>query len=174
MPPKRKSQPTNKKSERNTHHSGSSLGNTLFVKVSSYKEYCKLFPAHSTGPTDAPPMLDSSISTLSSNKLSDLYMNYSAWREFTEDLHSHAVYKFSKLKTKFERTWNILYLSTSGKTVKDKERIVSVNPEIIRLEDELEEAELMSQLLASKLNSFTNVLTTLSREITRRGLVDRD
>jgi hypothetical protein len=38
---------------------------------------------------------------------------------------------------------------------------------------DLEEAEMYKDLLAGKLESFTNVLTMLSRELTRRGVDSR-
>lgn len=113
--------------------------------------------------------LPKQLSTLSSDKVSDLQLNYAAWRELTEDLLVEALSDFTYKKSKFDFEFNKKLLITSGSTVKEKEAKVSVDEYIHDLQTSMEEAELYHDLLTRKLESYNNCLAVISREISRRS-----
>jgi hypothetical protein len=61
-------------------------------------------------------------------------------------------------------------LSAGGDTVTERKTSAKVTPEVEKLNKKLLEAEIFRDLLAGKLESFSNVLAMLSRELTRRGV----
>ena len=55
-------------------------------------------------------------------------------------------------------------------TVTEKKTAVNANQKVADLYKQLTDAEIYKDLLANKLDSFSNVLAMLSRELTRRGV----
>lgn len=114
------------------------------------------------------PQLPNKLSSLTSDKVSDLQLEYTAWRELTEDLMVEALAEFTYAKLTYDYEYEKMLIMTSAKTVKEKEAIVSTDLRIHKLYNTFVEAELFYNLLTNKLESYTNCLTVISREITRR------
>jgi len=122
-----------------------------------------------TKPESEAPSLPTSISKLTSDKLSDLMLRYTAWREFTEDILNDSLVEFTVAKEQYDNAYQIEYLRADSKLkVKEKEALIDTLPTIHEKYLYLQEAELYHNLILRKLESFTNCLTIISREITRR------
>lgn len=122
-----------------------------------------------TKPEDKEPKMPTSVSAMNGDKLGDLMIRYSAWREYADDCVQDAFVEYMQSKNKYDYQWELLFLQTAGKSIKDREMIVNCDVLIRKLKVDLEDAEMYHQLLLNKLDSFTNCLTIISREITRRS-----
>jgi hypothetical protein len=118
------------------------------------------------------PRLPTQISSTTSNKLGDLQIIYAAWREYAEDLHAEALTKYTSTKSEYDYLVAITANGLDARTVKDKANKVLENPRVQKLRSRLLEAELMVNLLSAKLESYSNALAVLSRELTRRGNIN--
>lgn len=116
------------------------------------------------------PTMPTQISTTSSDQLGDMISRYSAWREFTEDRHMEACAVYAQVKSEYDFAADTAMLKSSGDTVTEKKTSAKVNTQVVALANKVLEAETYKDLLAGKLDSFTNVLAMLSRELTRRGV----
>ena len=116
------------------------------------------------------PTMPTKVSTLASDELGDMMARYTAWREFTEDCHADACAVYAQVKSQYDLASDKALLQTDGETVTEKRAAVKNDPEVAALYKKLNEAEIYVDLLGKKLDSFTNVLTMLSRELTRRGV----
>ena len=110
------------------------------------------------------------IADTSSDELGNMIARYSAWREFTEDRHMEACATYSQCKSEYDLAVDKLMLSSDAQTVTERKASAKSNPQVERLYKKLNEAEMYRDLLANKLESFSNVLAMLSRELTRRGV----
>lgn len=117
------------------------------------------------------PTMPTKISGISSNDLGDLYARYSAWREFCEDRHIDAVKEYMEAKAAYDNEWNKQMATTNKEKVTEAKAEVESSPEMLALGKTLVEKEMYLKMIGGKLESFTNSLTTLSRELTRRGMV---
>lgn len=61
-------------------------------------------------------------------------------------------------------------LRSEASTVTERKAEAKNDPKVARLYKDLSDAEIYCDLLGKKLESFTNVLAMLSRELTRRGI----
>ena len=136
-------------------------------KPTALKKFRKIFIK--TVIPEKDPILPKQLSVLSSDKISDLQLLYTAWRELTEDLLVEALSNFTKHKIVYDFEYEKKLLLTTGNTVKEKEAKVSTEPKIHELYLSLQDSELYYNLLVSKKESYDNCLTVISREITRRG-----
>jgi hypothetical protein len=141
---------------------------TLKSKESNFaeKRFRKYFTKLSKPDEEA--ILPKKLSSLPSDKLSDIQTRYTAWREFTEDLLVEALAEYTRLKEEYEYAFNKKLLVTNAKSLREKEAIVRTDLNIRKLFLSLQEAELYYNLLSSKIESYNNCLTVISREITRR------
>ncbi len=113
--------------------------------------------------------LPRSLSTLTSEKLSDVMTKYTAWREFTDDLLIEAFVDYRKTKETYEYEWHKKFLTSSQATKYLKEMKLETDPILKELKAEFIEAEMYYNLLQSKQNSIKDTLAIISREISRRG-----
>lgn len=124
-------------------------------------------------PEGSSPRLPIRVATITSNKLGDMQIEYAAWREYSEDLHAEATTTYMQVKSDYDF---LVAITSNGlsdtRTVKDKTNMVLENKQVQRKRIELLNAETMLNLLAAKLNSYTNALQVLSRELTRRGITN--
>lgn len=120
-------------------------------------------------PEQKEPNMPTSVSAQSSDKLGDLMTRYSAWREYAEDCVQDAFVEFMRIKRNHDYEWELLFIQTNGKTIKDREMVVNCNTRIKKLSDQLDDADLYHTLLTNKLESFSNCLTIISREVSRRS-----
>ena len=118
------------------------------------------------------PTMPRQISSEPSDSLGDLISKYSTWREFTEDRHIEACAVVAQIKSEHDLEHDRVLVSAQEGTITEKKARASINGEVIIKAKKLLEAEIYRDLLAGKLESFTNVLTMLSRELTRRGVMN--
>lgn len=124
-----------------------------------------------TCPKGGLPTMPTKISETPSSQLGDMLSRYSAWREYTEDRHMEACAVFAQCKSEYDLACNKAMLTAKAITVTEKKAKAKFgNPEIENLYKAMNEAEIYRDLLANKLDSFSNVLAMLSRELTRRGV----
>lgn len=117
------------------------------------------------------PTMPIKISDLASDELGNMIARYTAWREFTEDRHMEACAVFAQCKSEYDLAVDKEMLSSVASTVTERKASAKANPKVERLYKNLTEAEMYRDLLANKLESFSNVLAMLSRELTRRGVI---
>lgn len=124
-------------------------------------------------PEGASPRLPTRVAAVTTNKLGDMQIEYAAWREYSEDLHAEATTTYMQVKSDYDF---LVAITSNGlndtRTVKDKSNMVLENKQVQRKRLELLNAETMLNLLGAKLNSYTNALQVLSRELTRRGITN--
>ena len=91
-------------------------------------------------------------------------------REYTEDLLQDSLCEQLKLQEEYEIQYGAKLLLISGKNKDERQaKIFDEFPQIKKIYLSLGEAEMYHTLLQKKLESFTNCLTVISREITRRS-----
>lgn len=117
------------------------------------------------------PTMPIRMTDLSSEELGNIMSRYSAWREFTEDRHCEACAVYSQVKSEYDLQISKEMLLYKDVTVSEKKARARTSQNTEGLAKKLYEAEIYMTLLASKLESFTNVLNILSRELTRRGVI---
>lgn len=116
------------------------------------------------------PTMPTKIANVASDELGDMIARYSAWREFTEDRHAEACAVFSQCKSEYDLACDKELLLSGAQTVTERKAAAKTNPIVSGLYKDMVEAETFRDLLANKLDSFSNVLAMLSRELTRRGV----
>lgn len=133
------------------------------------KRFRKIF-VKLTPPTTVAPKMPTSIAILTGEKLSDLMNLYTAWREFTEDILQESLVEFMNQKQvyEYEREKQLLLLERTLK-VAEKEATLNTDNKLRKLFLDLSQAEMYHTLLSNKLETFTNCLTVISREISRRS-----
>lgn len=125
-----------------------------------------------SAPKGGLPTMPTKISDTSSDELGNMIARYTAWREFTEDRHMDACAVYAQCKSEYDLAVDKEMLSSSANTVTERKASAKANPRVEKLYKELTEAEMYRDLLANKLESFSNVLAMLSRELTRRGVAN--
>lgn len=123
-----------------------------------------------SAPKGGLPMMPTRIADVASDDLGNMIARYTAWREFTEDRHAQACAVYAQCKSDYDLAYSTEFLSLSNMTVTEKKTAVNANQRVADLYKQLTDAEIYKDLLANKLDSFSNVLTMLSRELTRRGV----
>ena len=118
------------------------------------------------------PTMPTKIADLASDELGNMIARYTAWREFTEDRHAEACAVVAQCKSEYDLEADKEMLSSSASTVTERKASAKASPKVERLYRDLSDAEIYRTLLANKLESFSNVLAMLSRELTRRGVAN--
>lgn len=116
------------------------------------------------------PTMPTRISETSLDELGDMIARYTAWREFTEDRHLESVAVYSQLKSEYDLASDKAMLSSIQGTITEKKAAAKTSSTVSILAKKTVEAEIYMNLLGGKLDSFSNVLAMLSRELTRRGV----
>lgn len=121
-------------------------------------------------PAEPVPSCPTNITGISGEELGNFVTLYNAWREYTEDMLVREKMRLAILQDRYDHKYKILWLSVQKtSTVKDKEFSIDVAPELRELKEELLEVDLFVEALTAKVDSYTNTLAMLSREITRRS-----
>ena len=123
-----------------------------------------------SAPKGGLPMMPTRIADVASDDLGNMIARYTAWREFTEDRHAQACAVYAQCKSDYDLAYSTEFLSLNNMTVTEKKTAVNANQKVADLYKQLTDAEIYKDLLANKLDSFSNVLAMLSRELTRRGV----
>lgn len=118
------------------------------------------------------PTMPTKVADLASDELGNMIARYTAWREFTEDRHAEACAVAAQCKSEYDLAVDKEMLTSEATTVTERKASAKANPKVEKLYKSLNEAEMYRDLLASKLESFSNVLAMLSRELTRRGVAN--
>lgn len=116
------------------------------------------------------PTMPTKVADIASDELGNMIARYTAWREFTEDRHAEACAVLAQCKSEYDLAVDKAMLSSSANTVTERKASAKFSPHVEKLYKDLTEAEMYKDLLAHKLDSFSNVLAMLSRELTRRGV----
>lgn len=123
-----------------------------------------------TAPKGGLPTMPTKISTMASDELGDMIARYTSWREFTEDRHAEACATYAQCKSEYDLEVDKAVLSAEGQSVTERKAMANSQPQVAELSRRVTEANIYRELLANKLDSFSNVLAMLSRELTRRGV----
>lgn len=126
--------------------------------------------AEITPPKGGLPTMPTKIADLASDELGDMIARYSSWREYTEDRHLEACAVYAQCKSEYDLLTDKEMLKSGATTVTERKASTKNNPQIVKLYSDLNEASIYVNLLSNKLDSFSNVLAMLSRELTRRGV----
>lgn len=116
------------------------------------------------------PTMPTKVADLASDELGNMIARYTSWREFTEDRHAEACAVLAQCRSEYDLEVDKVMLSSTASTVTERKASAKANPKVEKLYKDLNEAEMYRDLLANKLESFSNVLAMLSRELTRRGV----
>ena len=125
-----------------------------------------------TPPKGGLPTMPTKIADMASDELGNMIARYTAWREFTEDRHMEACAVYAQCKSEYDLACDKEVLLSKASTVTERKASAKLNPKVEKLFKQLTEAEMYRDLLANKLDSFSNVLAMLSRELTRRGVAN--
>lgn len=125
-----------------------------------------------SAPKGGLPTMPTKVADLASDELGNMIARYTAWREFTEDRHMEACAVYAQCKSEYDLAVDKEMLSSAASTVTERKASAKANPKVEKLYKDLTEAEMYRDLLANKLESFSNVLAMLSRELTRRGVAN--
>lgn len=125
-----------------------------------------------SAPKGGLPTMPTKVSDLASDELGNMIARYTAWREFTEDRHMEACAVYSQCRSEYDLAVDKEMLSSKESTVTERKASAKSSPKVEKLYKDLTEAEMYRDLLANKLESFSNVLAMLSRELTRRGVAN--
>lgn len=145
------------------------------LKETAVSKYRKQFPAIES-PEERAPKMPLRMSDLTPAELGNYMSEYSAWREFTEDLLIEADSNYIELQEKYDNLLKqellLAYSGNQYKTKEEKKWSVETKEEFVNLREEVLQAELYKDMLGNKFESLTNAINTLSREITRRSNVN--
>ena len=125
-----------------------------------------------TPPKGGLPTMPTKIADLASDELGNMLSRYTAWREFTEDRHAEACAVLAQCKSEYDLEVDKALVFSKASTVAERKASAKSNPQVSKLHKDVVEAEMYRDLLANKLESFSNVLAMLSRELTRRGVAN--
>lgn len=116
------------------------------------------------------PTMPTRIADIASDELGNMIARYTAWREFTEDRHLEACAMYAQVKSECDLEMDRVMVSNRRMSATEKKAAARIKLDESGLLRKLEESEIYRDLLAGKLESFSNVLAMLSRELTRRGV----
>lgn len=139
------------------------------IETKPLEKFRKVFD-NLTAPKGGLPTMPTKITGSSLDELGDMMSRYSAWREFTEDLHMESCAVYSQVKSEYDLVCDRALLNSAGHTVTERKAEAKSGNSVAPLAKKVLEAEIYMNLLAGKLSSFNNVLSVLSRELTRRGV----
>lgn len=117
---------------------------------------------------DKEPLMPRQISQITSDALGDLMSSYAVWREYTEDMLLKSIAKHMEVKTMYDYEYSKVFIMAEGSTDKQKKSFVDVNDHIHKLNIDCTNSQVFVDMLSNKLESFSNCITIISREITRR------
>jgi len=115
--------------------------------------------------------MPTAISSVSLDVLGDYMSRYSAWREFAEEQLIRHLPTLLDAQEEYDYKYNKLFVGTSASTVTDKKAIVAADENLRGTYRSYMEADVYKQMLSSRIESYTQCINTLSREITRRGQI---
>jgi hypothetical protein len=130
-------------------------------------------------PEGEPPTLPTDITDVTSEQLGELFTKLTAWTDYINSQLATAQLDERAALKKKEFTENTMLIKRMGSQVKG-ERItaikaeVSINPEILELDNDYEEKYAYRKLVEMLMNNHERDLQLVSREITRRNTFRRD
>jgi hypothetical protein len=126
-------------------------------------------------PDGVEPNCPTSFSDIPSNKLGDSMARFSAWREYAQNLYNQEFPDYTILKEKYDFEYNKTTIVRGGsKRLKEIKAEVESDEVLHKLKTELTEKEILIEMLSSKIETYAEVIASISREISRRSsLPDR-
>lgn len=137
-------------------------------RVTAYSKFRKGFSELSK-PEKESPTMPKRVSIVTSDAISDLMFRISAWRDYTDDLIYEATADYLNAKEKHQYQWDIEMIMVRGNSVKEKESKVRTKQEIKILREDMLEKEMYLDMLERKHENYTNNISIISREISRRA-----
>lgn len=128
---------------------------------------------HFRKPSEEQVTLPADITEVSSEQLGELFTKLTAWTDYIASQMTMAVLEERSALKKKEYAENLMLVRRMGAQVKG-ERVttvkaeVSVNPEIVALDNDYEEKYAYRKLVEMLFNNHERDLQLVSREITRR------
>lgn len=123
-----------------------------------------------SSPKGGLPTMPTMIAEHSSIELGNIMSKYASWREYTEDRHMEACAVYAQVKSEYDLACDKEMLISGADTVTERKAEAKTSSKVAKLHKDLVDAEIYKDLFAAKLESFSNVLAILSRELTRRGV----
>lgn len=121
-------------------------------------------PAHNE------PRMPNSFVQLSIDQLGNLFSQYGAAREYAEDVVLDANAEFLTLREEYDyEEAKLMATMDKEKTVANLKAKVQADPTLRELRKSLTQAEIFYKMCLSKLESYNNAISLLSRELSRRG-----
>lgn len=115
------------------------------------------------------PKAPTNVTALDGEKLGDVISLFSVWREYTEDLLARRQMELSLLQHEYDFEFNLMWLATTKTgTLEDKKKTIATDQKIHTLNTALLQAQMFVDALIAKVESYSNILAMLSREISRR------
>lgn len=124
-----------------------------------------------SAPEKSTPTMVLKISELTSDELGDMISRYSAWREYTEDKLIAITAMKASITEQYKMIYNKAYIEADGRTISDKKILAETNDDVIKINKQLTEISQYEELFSGKMDSLSNAISTLSRELTRRGII---
>lgn len=125
-------------------------------------------------PSDEQVVLPGDITNISSEQLGELFTRLTAWTDYIASQKVMAELEERAALKKKDFTENTLLIRRMGASVKG-ERItavkaeISIDPDVVELENDYEEKYAYRKLVEMLLNNHERDLSLVSREITRRS-----
>lgn len=119
------------------------------------------------------PSMPIQMALLTSAELSNTMSEFAAWREYVESLYIESMMEHKKFATKFDYELAKRKLAVENEHKKSKTReykalLIDTDGSIFADREMLDELSLYKEALSIRLDSLTNSINVLSREITRR------
>lgn len=124
-------------------------------------------------PEEQEPTMPSDLSSLKAINLGDIMNKYCAWREYTESLSNEAnvVYAIAQENYDYKYAKKFAEISQGNeKTAITKlDKLLEADETLHSIYVDVYNKRMYKDMLAKKIESYTNCITVISREITRRG-----
>lgn len=140
---------------------------TIEANSSAVDKFRRNFPAVKS-PEEELPTMPKELTKLKILELGNLMSQYSAWREFAEDMLSTATAEYMEALNRYNFEYSKMYVIASGK-VTDKKEELEADPRLHEMWMKVLEKKTYSDLLSDKVASLNASISVLSRDLTRRG-----
>lgn len=121
-------------------------------------------------PDGSEPSCPKAFSDIPSDKLGNIMANYSAWREYSQNLYNAEYPNKIRLKEDYEFKVYRKEVELGGaKRLKEIKSAVQSDESIRKLRLQLLDSETMCEMLSHKIENYGEVISSISREISRRS-----
>lgn len=121
--------------------------------------------------SNKPPTMPTEFESMKSPSLGNLMAEYSAWKEYTQEKHTLELNKLTMLKEEYDFEYAKKLAVQKGNNITEKKALLMGDKELYEKRQAVTEQEMLVELLSSRAESFTDAISIISREITRRGQI---